>query len=691
MSSIYSKLSLALLIVLVYSNTILNTFHFDDIPSILEKPWVRGLDKIPEFILSFFQRPLVILSFNLNYSISGFEVWSYHVFNILFHIIATLLVYKLVQQIIFFLGKHTSKNTSHLFSWPYFSALVFALHPLSTQSVTYISSRSSILATIFYILSLILFFKGFNERNFNKRSGRISFFGSFLFFLFGVLTKEIIITLPAALFIFHFYFIWKKSFGSWLSVHGKWVLLLLIPIFAGIGYKQFVGGGFLAASSAELSSSTWLLTQTSVVPFEYFRKFLFPFNLNLDINFPILQNWLNPKNWLGLFSLSILIIIWIRISIGNAPNTAWGIEKRCSGFGLAWIFLTLLPTSSFIPLLDPVMEHRTYLPLVGFTLVAASIFSWIYLTCLKIISKRFLYFSVQLVMLLIVVLFSLIAIDRNKVWKDEFTLWADAKYKSPNLVRPYNNLGQAHDKVGNYNEAIIEFKQALKINPNYFFGLNNLGNIYGKQKNYEEAINYFKKALNQKSDYSPAYYNIARAYHLTGKKHAAVEAYKKAIQFNPYFEQAFYNLAYLSMELSSFDEAIENFNKFIKMQPNHARAHFGLGNAMMMKGQLDLAMLEYRTSGTLDPKFALPYMNMANIQMQIKNIPAAIENYQKVLEIKPDMFAVHLSLGMIYYQFKNDIPTALHYLKEALRLSPTEPGTARIKSLIVELENKQPT
>ena len=127
------------------------------------------------------------------------------------------------------------------------------------------------------------------------------------------------------------------------------------------------------------------------------------------------------------------------------------------------------------------------------------------------------------------------------------------------------------------------------------------------------------------------------------------------------------------------------------MQPNHSRAHFGLGNAMMMKGQLDLALLEYRVSGKLDSTFALPYMNMANIQMQIKNIPAAIENYKKALQIKPDMFAVHLSLGMIYYQFKNDIPTALGYLKEAFRLSPTKPDATRIKSLIVELENKQPT
>ena len=684
------KLILSLLIMLVYGNTILNSFHFDDIPSILEKPWIRGWDKIPQFIFSVFQRPLVILSFNLNYAISEFEVWSYHVFNICFHIIASLLVFKFVQQIMFFLKDISNTKYPHLFSWPYIAALVFALHPLSTQSVTYISSRSSILATIFYLSGLILFFRGFGERKFHKNPGRIYFFGSAIFLFLGGVTKEIIVTFPAALFLFHYYFISIESPEKWISKNLKWILLLLIPLFAGVGYKQFLGGGFLTASSAELSSSTWFLTQTSVVPFEYFRKFLFPFNLNLDISFPILSNWLNPKNWMGIFSLGLLITLWIRISIGIKKKGPWEIEKRCAGFSLAWIFLTLLPTSSFIPLLDAVMEHRTYLPLVGFALLATAILSWAYRTVTSLNSNDLPISLVQTGMLLILVLFSMIIIDRNKVWKDELTLWADARQKSPGLVRPYNNLGEAHDKLGNYDQAIGEFKEALKINPKYFFGLNNLGNIYGKQGKYEEAISYFQKALHQKSDYSPAYYNIARAYHLIGKKQEAAESYRKAIQFNPYFEQAFYNLAYLSMELSGFDEAIENFNKFIKMQPNHSRAHFGLGNALMVKGQLDLAMLEYRLSGKLDPTFAFPYMNMANIQMQTKNIPAALENYQKALKINPDLSAIHLSLGMIYYQFMNDATKALGYLKEALRLNPSQEGAARLKSLIVELENKQP-
>ena len=128
------KLILSLLIMLVYGNTILNSFHFDDIPSILEKPWIRGWDKIPQFIFSVFQRPLVILSFNLNYTISEFEVWSYHVFNICFHIIASLLVFKFVQQIMFFLKNISIQNIHIFFHGPilqhWFSHFTLSAHNL---------------------------------------------------------------------------------------------------------------------------------------------------------------------------------------------------------------------------------------------------------------------------------------------------------------------------------------------------------------------------------------------------------------------------------------------------------------------------------------------------------------------------------------------------------------------------------
>ena len=687
----YPKLVLVAVIGLAYGNTFLNAFHFDDIPSILEKPWIRGLDKIPQFLFSFFQRPLVILSFNINYAFSEFSVWSYHLFNIIFHVLATLLVYQLAHRVLDYLKEFSPQKGFAFF--PFYVAMIFALHPLNTQSVTYISSRSSLLVTVFYLGSLILFFKGFKTWKETRRKGWGHFLGSGICFLLGGFSKETIVTLPAMLFLFHFYFISRETPKAWIATNAKWIFLLAIPLLAFVGYKQLAAGGLLSASSAYLQPGTWFLTQTSVVPFEYFRKMLFPFNMNIDIDFPILSDWLQSESWLGMVVLGLFIIFWVRISSHSSETDSLEAGRRCVGFGMAWILLTLLPTSSFIPLLDVAVEHRTYLPVVGFVFMFAGGFGCVRTWC-KEVSPRFSFPATKLVnscAVLILLCFSIGVIIRNGDWKDEVTLWTDAKKKSPNLVRPYNNVGEAYDKLGKYDEAIVEFEGALKIEPNYFFGLNNLGNIYGKQRKLPQAIGYFQRALEQKPDYSPAHYNLARAFHLTGKRQEAAESYRKAIKSNPYFEQAFYNLAYLAMELSLFDEAIQNFKKFLAMQPNHSKAHFGLGNGLMMKGHLDLALAEYRKSAQLDPQFAFPYLNMANIQMQTKNIPAAIENFEKALSINPTMPAVHLSLGMVYHQFHGNKEKALGHLKESLHLAPDQPRAKFIRSLILEMENKQPT
>ncbi len=688
---IYPRLILIVVIGLVYSNTFLNSFHFDDIPSILEKPWIRGLDKIPQFLNreGLFQRPLVILSFNINYAISEFEVWSYHLFNILLHAITTLLVYMFVQRVLSFLKDFSSE--SGISSLSFFIAVVFALHPLNTQSVTYISSRSSIMVTAFYLVALILFFDGFKRWKQTGEKGWGYFICSGICFFLGGLSKEIIVTFPAMLFLFHYYFINRESPKAWFSTYSKWIFLLFIPLLAYVGYKQLFAGGLLSASNAYLKPGAWFLTQTSVVPFEYLRKMLFPFNMNIDIDFPVLDNWLQPANWMGIAALGVFLFFWIRVSTCVSKFDEVG--RRLAGFGIAWILLTLLPTSSFIPLLDVAVEHRTYLPMVGYAFIVAGCFSRLKAGFEDVSPITFIPTKnlVNGCAVLILILFSLGVVTRNEDWKDEVTLWSDAKKKSPNLVRPYNNVGEAYDKLGKYDEAIAEFKEALKINPNYFFGLNNLGNIYGKQRKLPEAIEYFKKALKQKPDYSPAHYNLARALHLSGKRKEAAESYRKSIKSNPYFEQAFYNLAYLAMELSLFDEALENFEKFLAMQPNHSKAHFGAGNAFMMKGQLDLALAEYRKSAQLDPSFAFPYLNIANIQMQTKNIPAAIENFEKALSINPNMPNVHMSLGMVYHQFQRNTEKALEHLKESLRLDPEQQRAELIRSLMRELENKQPT
>ena len=164
MKKIFPYVLLIFLVCLSYGNTLHHSFHFDDITSILQKPCIRGLDKIPDFIFSYSQRPLVILSFNINYAISGFKEWSYHVFNITSHLLVVVLIYRLGKLIVSHMSEGTMSLVKIPTQMPLLAASIFAVHPLNTQAVTYISSRSSILATIFYLITIILFIEGLYKK-----------------------------------------------------------------------------------------------------------------------------------------------------------------------------------------------------------------------------------------------------------------------------------------------------------------------------------------------------------------------------------------------------------------------------------------------------------------------------------------------------------------------------------------------
>jgi protein O-mannosyl-transferase len=688
---------LTLAVFLAYGNTLFHSFHFDDIPSILEKPWIRGLDKIPEFIFSIWQRPLVILSFNINYAISGFDVWSYHAFNILFHLAATCLVYQLAGLAVRVFSDAHPQSSGRWNNLAILSALLFALHPLSTQSVTYISSRSSILVTVFYLAALILFFKGLlkckeesKTRPDRTRYGVIYWGLAGICFMLGMLSKQIIVTLPAMLFLFHYYFLSKEPFSQWLVRQAKWLFAIGLPLVGAIVYKQFWGGGVASASHTPWSTSTYFLTQTFVIPFEYLRKLLFPFNLSIDVAFPVLSEWTNWANWMGV----VVLLLYVGGCIFVSRNRDASMTRRLAGFAMAWIMITLLPTSSFVPLLDVTVEHRTYLPMVGFSILLAGLL--VHLTnefklsaASSIDLRNGKVPVVWASVMIILICFAAGVVKRNAVWKDEVSLWADAKKKAPNLVRPYNNLGEAYDKQGKYDLAIKEFEAAIQLSPGYFFGLNNLGNVYGKKKNYPKAIHYFKKALAQKSDYAPAHYNLARALHLVGKPQDALGAYRQAIRYNPYFEQAFFNLANLALQSGRLDESITNFQLFLKMQPDHARARFGLGNAYAMQGQFDKAYAEFERSAEVEPEFVFPQVNMANIQMQKGNVDQAIAIYNAVLSRNPELAGIHKNLGMIYYQFKKDVDKAAFHFQESLRLEPLQPQAPILQGIVAELRNKK--
>ena len=686
MKKIFPYIALTLLVGMAYGNTLHHPFHFDDIPSILEKPWIRGIDKIPDFIFSYSQRPLVILSFNINYAISGFNEWSYHVFNIAFHLFAVVLVYQLGKLIVSHMSQGVVSFQNNSNQLPFLAAIIFAIHPLNTQAVTYISSRSSIMATIFYLTAIILFFKGLYKVK--EKDIEINHFyvgTAVILFGIGFLCKLIIISLPAILFLYHYYFISDKNLKTW--VKGQWKLILAIGGFLIllILYKIISGDGLLRASVVDVTTWDYFRTQIGVIPFEYFRKLIFPFNLTIDSGFELIQHWRSPIAIGGIIFLGMFLILWIKLSKVKKQSKEYCIEA----FGLIWILITLSPTSSFVPLLDVSVEHRTYLPLIGFSLILASILIRfkIFIQQSTGVSTSNIYGSKKLLkapiifIFLIVVFFLIGTIDRNKIWGNEISLWADAKDKAPLLIRPYNNLGEAYDKLGEYDLAIEEFEAALQLNPNYFFALSNLGNVYGKKKEYAKTIIYTKQALKQNPGYAPGHYNLAKALHKTGNPEKAMSSYRSAVKYNPYFEEAFFNLGFLALEQKKFIESVSNFKNFLKMQPRHSKAHFGLGTAYAMMGKHGEAKQYYENAVAYDPEFLSPYINLANLHMASGNAIEAKSLLKIVLLKKPNLASVHKNLGLIFMQEK-DIYNATKHLKEYLRLMPMAPDAMAIKSFL---------
>lgn len=322
----------------VYANTFFNAFQFDDFPAILRRPWIKGIEQIPTFIFSWKERPFHLLTLNLNYEWTRFNVWSYHVVNIAAHM-------AVIWTLFYFLTQTINRMDSGLKyrSLPFTAALVMAVHPLNVEAVTYISSRSAVFATLFYLLTLLFFFQ--------KR-----YFWAGISCFLGFMTKPILVSLPIMGLLYRYFFISKENFRLlfWITV-----LVMIVAMVS----KIVISGFNVGPVAQRYTPSEYLLNQLNVIPMEYFRKMIFPINLNVDPFFVDRQGW----TWLGSYLGPALIFLWVTI--------AFFIHKITGNpfivFGMLWAFITLLPTSSIFPLLDLVAEHRTYIAMPGFCMALA--------------------------------------------------------------------------------------------------------------------------------------------------------------------------------------------------------------------------------------------------------------------------------------------------------------------------------
>jgi hypothetical protein len=358
------------LVLIAYSNTFTASFHFDDNPSIVENASIKRMtsDNIIGIISG--NRPVVFLSLMLNYQLGGMNVVGYHIFNIAVHIANSMFVYLLMLWTLN-LPAVEEKYRGKAKRMALFGALLFAVHPVQTEAVTYIITRTELLATFFYLATFLLFIKGART----KKS--FYYVGAFFTAALSMGSKEWAVTLPALLMIYDYLFIAEGKIGvvasRWMvyvAVTIPWVIVLRgLDLFAAGGAGG--GVGFNVSTTSGITANTFWLTSLNVI-WTYIRLLFLPIKQNLDYDYPIART---------LFEFPTLLSFIGHIAVVSAAF--WLYKKKgwlLIPFGVAWFYIGLSPVQSFVPIIDVIFEHRVYMPSIGFILILVvayeMVFDW---------------------------------------------------------------------------------------------------------------------------------------------------------------------------------------------------------------------------------------------------------------------------------------------------------------------------
>ena len=545
---------LAVVVILIYADTLTTPFIFDDISNIRDNPHIRVTSlslknltraacQSPESY-----RPVANISFALNYYFTGLNLVGFHLVNILIHIAGGIFLY--------FFAKATLKtpglrNRFNNHGWiPFFTVFIWLVHPIQTQSITYLVQRMNSLAAMFYILSMLLYVKFRLETA--ARGKWLRFAGCVLAGVLAAATKQIAFTLPIFILLYEWYFFQGLSI-KWSKRH--FLLLgavVLLCIMISLIYLDFdpVGKILAAYRHRDFTLPQRVLTQFRVVIF-YISLLLWPqpSRLNLDHDFVVSRSLTDPVT--TLISVAVIAAL-LALAVLTAKR------EPLLSYGLLWFFGNLVIESSVIGL-ELVFEHRNYLPSMFIILaMVALVIRYVKPTWLGIIF-----------LCVVEILFAVWTFERNRIWMDELALYRDSAEKSPAKARPHNNFGAILLQRGRLTAAIDEFQKALRIKPDYADAHYNLGNALVKQGNLAKGISHFSKALDLQPNDVKSLNNMAATLVLLERYPEAIKTFKKALQINPTDPDLHRNLALVMRKQGDLQGARQHFSKALEINPSN--------------------------------------------------------------------------------------------------------------------------
>jgi tetratricopeptide (TPR) repeat protein len=551
----------------VYANTLSHGFVHDDHKQIVSNSWITDVRHLPAIFThdvwgfwpeqgsSSYYRPLMHVINLAIYQVVGLSPWAYHLVNVLLHAGTSVLVFFLALRLFGSPGMGTFPRQSFI------AALLFATHPIHTEAVAWAGSIPELSFTFLLLLSFYLYLRSTEPL---RISSPALYTLSLLSFSLAVICKEPALVLPVILAAYDYSFRRLslreslRRYSPYVAIAGSY-LVVRFAVIGGLTGRGEHGGA---------SDAAWLINAPFLFA-RYLQKLILPLDLNVFYSFHPLTSVFEPRGVFGVM-VSCIFIAGLYVALRRS---------RLAFLSLVIIAAPLLP-ALYIPAIGgtPFGERYLYLPSFGFVLLLTLALSR---TSLRMRRGTLAALAAGV---FLAGLYSAGTIARNRIWKDNLSLWSDAVRKSPDSDIPYNNLGRAYFNWGDFDKAIEQYRMSLDLNPRHVEAHNNLGAALASKGLLTEAEGHFLTALQLRPIYSDAHNNLGILHGSRGDLNRAVFHFQNALRSRPDFADAHHNLGVTYMSLGSADLAIEQFQAALELAPDAVNTHLNLAGAYESTG-----------------------------------------------------------------------------------------------------------
>lgn len=572
--AVFAVLGLIILSFAAYLNTLSHTFVFDDVYVISGNYFIRdwknfwGLFTSKYFAASgeLSYRPVVTLSYFMDYSLWHLNPLGYHLTNVILHTLNSVLL--------FFLVRSTVRNTSLAF----LASLFFACHPVLSEAVNAVSYREDLLAATFFITAFILYVRlpALNKFYLYPLS--------LLSYFFALFSKEMAITLPLLIFFFDYLIGSRRTFTNRILRFYPGYLLVTI-FYLLVRFRWFHNPVESGVSCPQENLWFNFLAMLKVMA-SYLKLLFFPVNLNADYLVPVASSPWDMSCILSLLLITSVAVIGCRLFF----------HSKFLFFSLLWFFVALLPVLNIVPIGNIMAERYLYIPAIGFCIMGSY-----FITHMSVLRLHPFRISVWILTLSILFGFVWQASSRSRDWRNEITLWSKTVAREPNSYKAHSSLGILLIKRGQEEEGISELRTSLSMNPSYPDAHNNMGTLYEQKGMYDDAAKEYRCALRLDQNLSEAHYNLGNTYLKTKNYDKAVAEYKLYISNKGDHPTVLYNLGVAYMKQGMLGESAAAFQKSLQGNPGNADVHNNLGVLFTRKGQLSNAIKEFREALKYNP------------------------------------------------------------------------------------------